>query len=153
MRPVIALALLASLCACQPQDPDGQAAIPPADAPPPAPEAAAAPAVVLPTEFSGDLDAVGTEPFWSLAIRKDTLTLSRPDAPDLIAPAGPPRMQGASAVWTSPAMTVTLSKADCSDGMSDRKFPFAAQVRLGANVLDGCAAGAAGARPSAASDK
>jgi uncharacterized membrane protein len=61
-------------------------------------------------------------------------------------------MQGASAVWTAPAMTVTLSKGECSDGMSDRKFPLVAKVTLGADLLAGCAE-AAGRRASAASDK
>ena len=148
MRPIIALVLLATLAACQPQDPDGAPAPPPADAPPPAPVQAQAPAPAPPADFAGDLDAVGTEPFWSLAIRKDRLTLSRPDQPDVTAPAGTPRIEADSAVWTTPAMTVALSKAECSDGMSDRKFGLIAQVTLGTTMLSGCAARAGATPPS-----
>jgi uncharacterized membrane protein len=150
MRPIIALALLAALAACSPQDPDGNAAPPPADAPPPAPEAKATTPTgpALAADFMGDIDALGTEPFWSLTIRKDVLMLTRPDQSDVLAPAGTPVMQGDKAVWTTPSLVVSLAKADCSDGMSDRKFPLTAQVTLGSTVLKGCAA-KAGAAPAA----
>ena len=38
-------------------------------------------------DFSRPLDARGTEPFWNVAIRGTTLTLTRPDQPILIATA------------------------------------------------------------------
>jgi len=143
MRPIIAagfaLALAVALSACQPQDPDGAVATPPADAP-----AAPAPPPALPAAFAGDIDAVGTEPFWSVSIRKDALTLSRPDDPDVAAAPGVPKIEAGKAVWTQAAggkpLVVTLTIGPCTDGMSDRTFPLAAQVKFGDLTLDGCAA-------------
>ena len=33
---------------------------------------------------------------------------------------------------------IALSPADCSDGMSDRTYPFGVTVQLGEQVLSGC---------------
>jgi uncharacterized membrane protein len=36
------------------------------------------------------------------------------------------------------AFTATLTPGDCSDGMSDRTFPFVATIALGEETLRGC---------------
>jgi uncharacterized membrane protein len=36
------------------------------------------------------------------------------------------------------ALTATLTPGDCSDGMSDRRFPFVATIALGGETLQGC---------------
>lgn len=140
---VLASACVLALAACSPQGPDGATAPPPADALPPA-------APAIPAAFSGDLDARGTEPFWGLQIRGAQITLQRPDHPDLAAANPGPAMTDGKAVWTSTAGTetliVTLSLEACSDGMSDLKYAYAAQVILGGETLKGCA-GKAGAMP------
>jgi uncharacterized membrane protein len=37
------------------------------------------------------------------------------------------------------ALRLTLRKAACSDGMSDRRYPFTAEVEAGGEMLKGCA--------------
>lgn len=146
MRSIV-LASLLLLAACAPQAPDGSTAPPPADAPPPAAAPAATP---IPEEFSGDLDARGTEPFWGLQIRDTQITLQRPDHPAAVGPNPGLVMKGGKAVWETQAgtdrLTVTLSLAACSDGMSDLKYDYAAEVVLGSETLKGCA-GKANAMP------
>jgi len=151
MRPIVLAACVLILAACSPQAPDGAVAPPPADAPAtppaPAPPPVAAP---IPEEFSGDLDARGTEPFWGLQIRDTQITLQRPDHPNLVAANPGLTMQGPKAVWTTTAgavpLTVTLTLQACSDGMSDLKYAYAAQVVIGSETLKGCA-GKTGAMP------
>lgn len=144
MRPIVLAASVLILAACSPQAPDGAVAPPPADAPATPPPAAPPPvAAPIPEEFSGDLDARGTEPFWGLQIRATQITLQRPDHPNLVAANRGPTLQGPKAVWTTSAgavpLTVTLTLQACSDGMSDLKYSYAAEVTLGAETLKGCA--------------
>ena len=134
--PVLAALLLA---ACQPQDPTGSPAPPPADAPTPP-----APAVARVSDFSQPITALGTEPFWSLRIDGTTFTLTGPDRPDLAATAPGAAIQSGRATWIAMSadgrqLTVTLYVSDCSDGMSDRKYPMTAEVVLRNETLRGCA--------------
>ena len=144
---VLAVASLLALAACSPQAPDGSNAAPPADAPATPPPPAAAP---IPEEFSGDINARGTEPFWGLQIRGTQITLQRPDHPAAVGPNPGLTMQEGKAVWETQAGTdrlvVTLRLEDCSDGMSDLKYDYAAEVVIGSETLKGCA-GKAGAMP------
>jgi len=148
MRPIIAAALSLALAACQPQAPDGAPAPAPADAP--APAAAQTPSA-LSAALQGDLDAVGTEPFWSLSVRAGELTLTRPDQPEVKAEATLAHVSAGRAVWTAEVggapFVVTIWEAACSDGMSDRSFPLSAEVTLGGTNLKGCAAKAGAAPP------
>lgn len=135
----IAAAILVS--ACQPQAPDGSRAQPPADAPAPTTPATAP---ELPDAFKGDLDVLGTEPFWGLQIRETQISFSTPEPSD--AATGPNKggvMQGASAVWESQLgdkpLKIVLVEAECSDGMSDLKYPLTAAVVVGDRTLKGCA--------------
>src|SRR5262245_33629332 len=126
------LAVLA-LAACQPQDPDGKPAEAPADAP-------AAPAAATPVAASGGMDigapitARGTEPFWAVEITDGTkFRLTRPDQPDLLAEAPGAAMSPGGATWVAKGpkgeqLTVTLKMGECSDGMSDLKYPMSAEV-------------------------
>lgn len=144
MRPMFALfaAAAVALAACQPQAPDGSPATPPADAPRPAAAAEAATMLpALPAVFTGDIDARGTEPFWSLTIRGNQLTLSRPDQPNLIV--GNSKggtMEGQTAVFGYEPLVVRLTEAKCSDGMSDLSYPLTAEVVAQGQTLKGCAA-------------
>lgn len=149
MRRLVALAALLSLSACSPRNDGGVAAQEPASAPPPAPVASATPpAPPAPTPpdplFAGDLDALGTEPFWSVEVRAASLTLKRPDHPDVAVTHGGPEAQGNAAVFSggqgAGALRLTLRKATCSDGMSDRTYPLTAELEAGGETLKGCAA-------------
>lgn len=127
--------LALALSACDPRAADSPgAATPPADAPAQSRSAA----------FDGDFRLIGTEPFWGLDIEGDQLALTRPDAPDLVAPRPAPVMDGPSAVWTSGSLTVTLTPEACSDGMSDRTYAYTATVKAGDVSLSGCGDAEAG---------
>lgn len=97
------------------------------------------------SDFSGDIDARGTEPFWAVKIRGTQLTLTRPDAPDLVAQAPGAVIQPGSATWTGATpdggtLKVSLYISPCSDGMSDLSYPMAAEVAVGTTIMGGCAA-------------
>ena len=124
---VIALVLLA---ACSPK---------PVEKPP------APPPKTVVGDFSRPMDARGTEPFWNVAIRGATLTLTRPDQPIVIATAPGAVIQPNQASWTGKTpdgieVKVTLYASSCSDGMSDHVYPYTAEVDVpGQTTLNGCA--------------
>lgn len=102
-------------------------------------EEAASPAPAAAALTAGDFDAVGTEPFWAVQVRKDSLTLSRPDHAELKVAAPAPEQRGGGLVWSAEGMTVSIAPGACSDGMSDRKYVYEALVRVGPEILKGCA--------------
>jgi len=111
-------------------------------------EAPAAPAPKVATtrgDFSQPMDARGTEPFWNLAIRGTTLTLTRPNQPTLAAVAPGAVIAPDESSWTGKLadgreLKVALYASACSDGMSDHAYPYAAEVSLpGESPLSGCA--------------
>jgi len=139
MRHLLPLAALV-LCACQPQAPDGAPAAQPADAP-----AAALPPAPAVSDFSQPMTARGTEPFWAVRIDGVKFTLLRPDHPDAVFEAPGATITPGRAEWQARGadgamMKVTLLVSDCSDGMSDLKYPMTAEVELGGETLRGCAA-------------
>jgi uncharacterized membrane protein len=121
--------LLFALAACSPKP----------VAKPPAP-----PPKTVVGDFSRPMDARGTEPFWNVAIRGTTLTLTRPDQPIIIATAPGAVIQPNQASWTGKSadgteMKVTLYASPCSDGMSDHVYPYTAEVDVpGQTTLNGC---------------
>ncbi len=139
MRRIIILSAAALLlAACQPEAPGGGEAAPPADAPAPAPAPAADPGAAFRVDFS----ARGNEPFWGVDIKGTDIVLTRPDAPAATATNAGLAATDRQAVWTAQAgataVTVTLTKGDCSDGMSDLKYGYTARVVWGAETLEGC---------------
>lgn len=142
MRPILLLAVapLMLLAACERQ-PEVEAGAPALDAPSEAPELAG-------VDLTGDVNLLGTEPFWAVEIRPDGLRLMGPDREDVRAPNPGPRVHGTVAVWEArtdqgATLEITLTETACSDGMSDRTYPLTARVRLGEEVLTGCAAATA----------
>lgn len=138
---LISAALL--LAACQPQSPDGEAAPPPADAP--APAEALSPAQPGVSDFSQPMTARGTEPFWAVRIDGTAFTLLRPDAPELAFTAPGATIIPGRAEWQAKAadgqtLKVTLYVSECSDGMSDLRYPMTAEVEFAGETLRGCAA-------------
>jgi uncharacterized membrane protein len=133
----LALTLLL-LAACGPGDNGGYDTAPPADAP--AGVSAEAPSVPAAAPWSGDYDLIGTEPFWNVQIRAAGLTLTRPDKPPLTVANPGPMAEGDSGLWAAPGFVVRLTPGECSDGMSDRKYPLNAEVTIqGQGELRGCA--------------
>lgn len=135
IRPLPAILCALALAACE------RAA--PGEGPPPPP---AKPAAGGGMDIGQPITARGTEPFWALHITDGTkLRLTRPDQPDLAAEAPGAAVQPGRAVWVARTsdgrqMTVTLYQGECSDGMSDLRYPMAAEVTLPNERLSGCAA-------------
>jgi uncharacterized membrane protein len=144
VRRIVALSVTALLlAACSPEAPGGGEAGPPADAPAPAP----APAPEAGAEFKVDFSALGNEPFWRVDIKGTNIVLTRPgeSGPDPVtAQAANAGMAATvdSATWTAQAGTtpvvVKVTKGDCSDGMSDARYAYAAEVTWGSETLKGC---------------
>jgi uncharacterized membrane protein len=96
-----------------------------------------------PTGAEPPLHALGTEPFWSADLRDGQLSLTRPDHPAVVGPAKVIATGRDQAVWearTADGRTLRLSMTagECSDGMSDRRYPLKVEVELGAERLKGC---------------
>ncbi|RDJ11464.1 hypothetical protein [Rhizobium grahamii] len=94
-------------------------------------------------DFAGDLNALGTEPFWAITIRADGLTFSRPGVEDSKNANPGPVVEHDRATWTiadGPApFKLTLTKGECSDGMSDRHYTLNAVLVFGEKTMYGCA--------------
>ncbi|MCR9179387.1 MAG: hypothetical protein NXH71_04035 [Erythrobacteraceae bacterium] len=84
----------------------------------------------------------GTEPFWNVRIADGEAVWMTPENP------GGTRFAvnrfagnnglGFSGNLDGRAFTATLTPGDCSDGMSNRSFPFLATIALGGETLMGC---------------
>lgn len=99
---------------------------------------ASAPTIALP------IRALGTEPFWAFDIDSASLRFTTPDDPRGIHfPPIAPRITGDTAVWVGEteraAFDVRIWREQCSDGMSDRVYRYAARVRIDTTTYRGCA--------------
>ena len=158
MRPRLHIATAAILIvlvpACQPA--------PDRDTPPPAAPEAGKPAVLEPpvappkavqssvpqaafSAIAADemIRFVGTEPFWGGNVRGGELVYSTPEnqAGDTIAVrrfAGNNGL-GFSGSLNGGAFDMTVTPGRCSDGMSDRTYPFTVTLKLGDEQRNGCA--------------
>jgi len=89
---------------------------------------------------------LGTEPFWSVSVSKNGIVYSSPEVKKQTFPyVAPVKAEGRPAdlvrVYRMRGNnTLILKKVSvCSDGMSDRKYPYSAVLILGNKVLEGCA--------------
>ncbi|HKT84842.1 MAG TPA: hypothetical protein VJQ77_02015 [Novosphingobium sp.] len=85
----------------------------------------------------------GTEPFWGGEISGTELTYKTPDQPkgERIAVsrfAGRGGLSFSGKLAAGP-MTLAVTPGKCSDGMSDRAYPFMATLQIGSEVRQGCA--------------
>ena len=85
----------------------------------------------------------GTEPFWSGVIEGGVLTWTTPEDLDGTR-AELSRFAGNGGIgWSGELggerIDIAVGPGPCSDGMSDREYPFNAAVRLGDRSLTGCA--------------
>ncbi|MFC4257149.1 hypothetical protein GRI97_16155 [Altererythrobacter xixiisoli] len=86
---------------------------------------------------------LGTEPFWNGDIANATLLWKTPEDADGTATAVE-RFAGRGGLSFTGTLdgkpvVVMVTQGECSDGMSDRTFPFTATVSLGGAQLNGCA--------------
>ncbi len=89
-----------------------------------------------------EITLAGTEPFWSMVIAHGVLTYSTPENIDGVRTtvnrfAGNGGL-GLSGTLNGQALQIAVTPGDCSDGMSDRTYPFTATVTLGETMLTGC---------------
>ena len=85
----------------------------------------------------------GTEPFWGGSVSGDKLTYSTPDKPDG-APISVARFAGRGGVsWSGTLQDkpfrLAVTEGTCSDGMSDRSYPFTATLEVLGEQRQGCA--------------
>jgi len=84
----------------------------------------------------------GTEPFWGGQVSGATLTYSTPEDPDGQA-LEVKRFAGRGGVSFSGSLggeefVMTATPSSCSDGMSDRTYPFAVTLKIGDETRNGC---------------
>jgi uncharacterized membrane protein len=101
-------------------------------------DSAIAPQIPLP------LRALGTEPFWALDIDSTGLRFNTPDDTSGIRfPPLTPSTAGDTIVWIgqieSTSIDARVWPAKCSDGMSDREYPYKSVVNIKGTTYRGCA--------------
>lgn len=89
------------------------------------------------------LRLTGTEPFWGGRIEGNTLSWSTPELPDGVS-VPVTRFPGRGGVSFSgqldgAPLDILVTPAECSDGMSDRIYPYVATVQTGSETREGCA--------------
>ncbi|MEL1251236.1 COG3650 family protein [Aurantiacibacter gilvus] len=94
----------------------------------------------------GEHDVVrftGTEPFWGGQVAGTSLTYSTPENIDgetitVTRFAGRGGLSFSGNLDGRP-LDLAITPGDCSDGMSDRSYPFVATLQLGSEQRNGCA--------------
>lgn len=124
----LAVALTPILSACQPDDATRTA-----------PEQGKF-AAITPDET---IRLTGTEPFWSGAIAGDKLTYTTPETPGgsviVVRRFAGNGGLGYSGTLTGRNLDLAITPGACSDGMSDRSYPFTVTLRLDDQQRQGCA--------------
>ncbi|MDG2002731.1 MAG: hypothetical protein P8J20_05305 [Novosphingobium sp.] len=88
------------------------------------------------------LQLTGTEPFWGGDVTGGTLTYTTPEIPDGIK-IEITRFAGRGGLSLSgeldgQKLDVMVGPGDCSDGMSDRTYPFTVTLLIGEEIRSGC---------------
>jgi len=82
--------------------------------------------------------AVGTEPFWSLAIGDREMSFTQPEQQPVVQPKPRAIVGFAGEIYQTPRIDVNIVHAQCSDGMSDRVYPDKVQVTVDGKRFNGC---------------
>lgn len=94
-------------------------------------------------QFPQQLTGVGTEPFWNLSVNGKQLGYRDIEMPQERTIAVSRQASANQLVLTGTLdgrpLRATFSAGQCSDGMSDRKYPYALTLNLGERTLNGCA--------------
>ena len=134
LMPVLPMPVLALLAACNSHGGAGDATTP----------TGGSKAAIYAGVAPGDtLQFTGTEPFWGGSVKGEALTYQTPERPDgaVIAVR---RFAGNNGLNFSGeldgrAFDMAVTEAACSDGMSDRSYPFTVTLQLGGELRNGCA--------------
>lgn len=85
---------------------------------------------------------IGTEPFWSLRVERGegvwTTPEQQPGTRFALSRFAGNNGLGFTGTLEGRPFTATLTPGACSDGMSDRRFPFVATIAWGEQTLKGC---------------
>ena len=90
------------------------------------------------------LRAVGTEPFWGARIEGRCITYSHPEDPDGTRVWTRYSGMGDGGSWSGaldgrPFTLRVRPQPNCSDGMSDKRYPYAVDLVVGGEKRRGCA--------------
>lgn len=126
---------MAMLAACSPAAPDADT---------PAREAATAQVDPDMAVFPANLQAAGVEPFWGVEVEGGTLAYTTPETMD-----APRRLQATRSIDADglhltgeergTPFRLDVRREPCSDGMSDRTYPFSVSWLLEGKTAMGCA--------------
>ncbi|WP_230079949.1 COG3650 family protein [Alteripontixanthobacter maritimus] len=94
----------------------------------------------------GEQDVIqftGTEPFWGGSAQGASLTYATPERPDgetiAVRRFAGNNGLGLSGTLSGQAFDLVITPAECSDGMSDRTYPFVVTLKIGDQIRNGCA--------------
>ena len=135
-RMMIALAAAALAAGCQPKAAN-EAAETPGAAPAATPEAAPAAAASAGPAIE-PVVARGTEPFWNVEADAAQVILTRPEHGPLKF-AAVFEQAGTVRIWSGRDLVLKIQPGECSDGMSDTRYPMKAEFEFGGEMLSGCA--------------
>lgn len=81
--------------------------------------------------------ALGTEPFWSVTIAEGRMTYDSPEG-GFSVPAPRVRETGDGRRYEMRRITLDIWAVECSDGMSDRRYPETVRATVDGRTLSGC---------------
>lgn len=91
------------------------------------------------------ISLIGTEPFWGGSVSDGLFTYSTPDDIDgqrlavtRFAGRGGLSFSGETGAGNPQAVDLAITPAPCSDGMSDRTYPFTVTLQWGDDLRIGC---------------
>lgn len=87
---------------------------------------------------SESYSALGTEPFWSIAIADGQLRYEAPDGPNFSVPAPVPYTTFNGRNFVTDRAVLILTHAQCSDGMSDNIYADTVLAVVDGVILRGC---------------
>lgn len=140
-RSLAVILMLASIAGCVRRPADDRTVV--ADSTKaPAPAAAASRAGLVITEWV----ALGNEPFWNVSIMPDSIVWRTPEhLQGIHFPPAARERSGNVIRWQTArtgapdSLDLSIERMTCSDGMSDRVYPYKATLRLDAQTFTGCA--------------
>jgi uncharacterized membrane protein len=142
-RPVfcsLALALALPLAACGQSSSDSSDSLP-SPTPEPTPTLSAQPAGLV--AESDTLHFTGTEPFWGGEVSGTSLTYSTPDNQQgttiAVTRSATPDSVAFNGKLDGMPFALGVARGECSDGMSNRSYPFTATLEIGGELRQGCA--------------
>ena len=96
------------------------------------------------SRFPQSFRALGTEPFWAIHVSEGKLRYMTPEDQegrqiDVIREQTESNELALSGELDGDDLMLSVTQEPCSDGMSDRSYPFASTLRLGTETFHGCA--------------